>query len=424
MAIDPQSLPAQSLVRRLTRLNLTVLFVSLVTSFMLIALVLWITARERQADSAELAALQTANNVAAMLLFQDHIEARQELTLLASRRELAALALYDAKGQLFANSDLAVPALQYQTESLQRQFQHLTIQLSVPVHERGEFVGTLVVHEKLHQLMSWFLQGLVLISGIMALLYLLCARILVRIQQRALQPLVELSALAERVATERNFTLRARVYRNDELGSLSRRFNELLKRSEIWQGELKTQLQHANEQSEQLSHLALFDSLTGLANRHQFSQLLSQMTAHSCQHQQLLALLFIDLDNFKYVNDTYGHDAGDALLILVSQRLSGVLRGADVLCRLGGDEFALLLPGQTNVQATELVCQRLLEQMRQPLIVHDHVMPVGASIGIAFCPLHATAPDTLLQHADAAMYVAKRAGKNDYHIWQANDVVQ
>ena len=133
-----------------------------------------------------------------------------------------------------------------------------------------------------------------------------------------------------------------------------------------------------------------------------------------------MGVILIDLDNFKFVNDTYGHEAGDALLILVSQRLAATLRSGDWLCRLGGDEFALLLPAQTSTQATELVCQRLLEQIRQPLIVQGHVMPVGMSIGIAFCPLHACEADTLLHLADAAMYQAKRAGKNDYRIWQAS----
>lgn len=409
-----------SLVRRLTRLNLTVLFVSMVASFLLIAMVLWLTARERQGDAAELAAVQTAGNLAAMLVFQDKTEASRELALLTSRRELAAVGLYTATGELFARTQLPLPAPSIPITQLNRQYQDLQIHLWVPVRERGELVGFLAIHEKLHRLMSWFMQGLLVMSGIMALLYLLCARVLVRIQQQALRPLVELSALAEQVATERNFRLRAKIYRNDELGSLSRRFNELLKRAEIWQTELKTQLQHANDVSEQMSQLALHDSLTGLANRHYFSQLLSQMVSQSCQRQQLSALLFIDLDNFKYVNDTYGHEAGDELLILVSQRLSATLRSADLLCRLGGDEFALLLPAQTSMQATELVCQRLLDQIRQPLVVHGHVMPVGMSIGIAFCPVHASQADTLLHLADEAMYQAKRAGKNDYRIWQAH----
>lgn len=415
---------SQSLVRRLTRLNLTVLFSSMVMSFVLIGVILWFTARERQADAAELAGLQSATNLAAMLVFQDQSEARRELDLLASRRDLAAVAIFNPEGQLFTHTNLPQPLFVAATDTVQRDYHGLTITLQVPIRERQEIVGYLVLHERMQQLMQWFLQGLLLMSGIMAVLYVLSARVLVRIQQRALQPLVELSALAERVATERNFALRGRVYYPDELGSLTKRFNELLKRAEIWQGELTSQLQHANEQSEQLSQLALHDSLTGLGNRLAFQQALSQRVAHSVQHQQLLALVFIDLDNFKYVNDTYGHDAGDALLILVSQRLSQVLRSDDFLGRLGGDEFAVLLPNQVSPQACEQVCHRLLAQIREPLVVHGQVMPVGASLGVAFCPQHTTQADTLLQYADEAMYVAKRAGKNDYYIYQTQPMAE
>jgi len=421
----PANVARRSLVRRLTRLNLTVLFVSMVASFLLIALVLWLTARERQGEAAELAAIQTANNVAAMLLFQDKTEAGAELALLVSHRELAAIALYDAKGQLFARTALAVPPLatQFIAEqplSLQREHQGLQVYLQVPVVERDELVGVLVVVEKQHRLMSWFIQGVFIMSAIMALLYLLCARVLVRIQQSALQPLIELSALAERVATERNFSLRADISSSDELGSLGRRFNELLKRIEIWQGGINTELAQAQQTSEQLTQLALHDSLTGLPNRLYFSQLLSSMVAHSRQHQQHLALLFIDLDNFKYVNDHFGHEAGDALLVLVGQRLSAVLRCEDKLCRLGGDEFALLLPAQSSLAATRQVCQRLLAQIREPLLINEVAMPVGISVGVALCPEHSDEPATLLQLADEAMYVAKRAGKNDFYIWQAS----
>lgn len=415
-------LPPHSLVRRLTRLNLSVLLASMITSFVLIGALLWFIARERQGDAVELAGLQTASNLAAMLVFGDKVEASRELSMLASRRDLSAIAVYDSQKQLFSTIHLPVPELLEGSPVVQRHYQGLIIELVIPILQQQEVVGHLIIHESMHQLRNWFLQGLVLMSTTMALLYLLCARILVRIQQQALQPLVELSALAEKVAKEQNFRLRARVYRNDELGSLSRRFNELLKRTEIWQSELKDQLQQANEHSEQLTQLAMHDSLTGLENRHAFSQRLSSLVVHSQQHQQRLALLFIDLDNFKYVNDTYGHEAGDALLILVSQRLAQVLRNVDSLCRLGGDEFAVLLPHQSQVNATELVCQRLLAQMREPLVIQGHVMPVGASIGVAFCPDHATAADQLLQLADQAMYIAKRAGKNGYHIWQPNDM--
>ena len=407
-----------SLVRRLTRINLSVLFLSMVSSFILIALVLWLTARERQGEGAELSALQTASNVAAMLLFHDKTESVRELALLASRRDLIATSLYNINGELFASYKAPVPLLNTQKTMLTRDYQHLVIRLQVPVYEKNELVGVLVVHEKLNKLRNWFIQGLLIMSAIMALLFLFSARILIKIQQKALKPLVQLTALAEQVASERNFSLRAQVQDMDEIGRLSQRFNELLKRIETWQSEMSHELEHAHQASEQLTQLALYDNLTGLPNRLYFRQLLAQMVAYSRQHHQLMALLFIDLDNFKFVNDNYGHEAGDALLILVGKRLNEVLRNEDKLCRLGGDEFALLLPGQQSVQATEHLAERLLNQIRQPLVINDVVMPVGMSIGIAFCPLNSHEPNELLNCADEAMYTAKRAGKNDYYVWK------
>jgi diguanylate cyclase (GGDEF)-like protein len=127
-----------------------------------------------------------------------------------------------------------------------------------------------------------------------------------------------------------------------------------------------------------------------------------------------MGLMFIDLDNFKHVNDNHGHDAGDEVLRVVARRMSAVLRRGDLLCRLGGDEFALLLPELQHVAVAEQMAQRLISSVREPLVVGGVLMPVGATVGLAFFPTDAQDADGLLQAADAAMYAAKRAGKNCY----------
>ncbi len=412
-----------SLVKKITRQNLTVLLVSMLLSFVLIAAVLWLTARDRQGSAAELAAVQLARNVSAMLVFNDPVEARRELTLLANQRALTAIALYDSQGKLFASvPGVAVAEFASDTLALttERGYQGLQIKISTPVLVKDKVEGVLYLSESLHQLMNWFIQGLAVMSVLMLLIYLLAARLLVKLQKQALSPLVELAALAERVAAERNFSLRAPVVNNDEIGSLTQGFNELLKRAEIWQSELSVQLQQESERGAELEHLALYDSLTALPNRHYFGQLLHQMVSDSVQHGQKSALLFIDLDNFKYVNDNFGHDAGDAVLVEVSKRILAVIRADDHLCRLGGDEFALLLPKQVTVSQTSQLCERLLAQIRAPLLIKNTPMPVGLSIGVALCPEHSNDVATLLQLADEAMYRAKRAGKNGYQIYQAS----
>lgn len=415
--------PRHSLVRKLTRQNLTVLLGSMLITFTLIAIMLWLTARERQGSAAELAAIQLANNVSAMLVFNDPDAAEHELELLAKSRDLKGVALYSANGELFA-ALADVPTLPWQplpasTQPVRR-YQGLEIALIVPVMVRDNIEGVLYVRESLHQLMNWFLRGLFMISALMIVIYWFAARLLISLQRKALSPLIDLSALAEKVASERNFSLRASVVDNDEIGSLTQRFNELLKRAEIWQAELSNKLQQQAARGDELEHLAMKDSLTQLPNRHSFTELLNQMVLESINSNMMSALMFIDVDNFKFVNDNFGHDAGDEVLIEISDRIQAAIRADDTLCRLGGDEFALLLPKQVTPQLTEQVCKRLLHKINQPIWVKNKQMPVTLSIGVALCPQHSNSAATLLQLADEAMYQAKRAGKNGYQIYSAD----
>ena len=416
--------PRQSLVKKLTRLNLLVLCGAMLISFILIASVLWLTARERQAAAAELAGTQLANNIGAMLVFNDVAAAEHEINLLTSQRDMSQLVVWNQQGDEFVRAQHLLTAdvhtaeaVYQQATTLQRRYDLLQIQLYIPVVVHDKIEGVIFYQERLHKLLSWFLQGLAVLSVVMTVVFLLASRLLIRIQKNALHPLVELADVAEQVALQRDYGLRAKQYADDEIGSLTLRFNELLKRTQIWQSELNDKLSLEQQQGEVLKELAQRDSLTGLANRHHFEQLIQQMVQHSVQNNSLSALVFIDLDNFKFVNDNFGHDAGDVVLIEISRRISGVIRSKDSLCRLGGDEFALLVPELNKIADVTQLCRRILQESQQPLVVQGHVMPVGLSIGIACCPTDATNAALLLQYADSAMYQAKRAGKNDFKLY-------
>lgn len=166
---------------------------------------------------------------------------------------------------------------------------------------------------------------------------------------------------------------------------------------------------------EQLTYLAYTDSLTGLANRALFADRLQQAARFARSQGSAFAVLMVDLDGFKAVNDRYGHDAGDAALQLIGQRFQGCLRENDTLARIGGDEFAVLLPRLTNCQVAALVAQRMLAALTAPIALAAYSVKLGASIGIAAWPDHAGSVDALLAAADTAMYRAKRAGKNRLH---------
>ncbi|HUP73482.1 MAG TPA: EAL domain-containing protein [Acidimicrobiales bacterium] len=169
----------------------------------------------------------------------------------------------------------------------------------------------------------------------------------------------------------------------------------------------------------ELRHQALHDALTGLPNRALIMDRIEQLLARNRRHGTSGAALFVDLDDFKNVNDTLGHEAGDRLLMAVAERLTSALRDADTIGRMGGDEFVVLIDGATLEVAPELVAERLLEVMRQPFVLDGASMPltVNTSVGIAMGDR--TNPGDLLRDADVALYQAKAAGKNRYEIFHA-----
>jgi diguanylate cyclase (GGDEF)-like protein/PAS domain S-box-containing protein len=171
------------------------------------------------------------------------------------------------------------------------------------------------------------------------------------------------------------------------------------------------------EQENQLTQLAYYDALTGLPNRVLLADRLTQAISQTKRSSAMMAVCYLDLDGFKPVNDTYGHEVGDRLLVEMAGRLKEILRGGDTVARLGGDEFVLLLLGLNNVEECEQAMQRLLQVISQPLSVVPEPVALSASVGVAIFPTDDANPDTLLRHADQAMYQAKQAGKNRYHIF-------
>lgn len=172
--------------------------------------------------------------------------------------------------------------------------------------------------------------------------------------------------------------------------------------------------------AEQLVYLAERDALTGLYNRHRFQQELTRTMLDTDRHQLQCAVMFFDLDEFKTINDTYGHRAGDALLIRVAGEIGALVRRNEVLARLGGDEFAILLPAVQENEA-EALAERIVSAIAQiPFRFEGRNLRVTTSLGIAYYPLHAADADDLVARADIAMYQAKQAGKNTWRVFRAD----
>ncbi len=170
-------------------------------------------------------------------------------------------------------------------------------------------------------------------------------------------------------------------------------------------------------QQRQLEHIAHYDALTSLPNRSLLSDRLSQAMANSLRSGLNVAVVFLDLDGFKAVNDTHGHEVGDQFLMAVSQRLKAALREGDTLARIGGDEFVAVLVGLEDASGCVPVLQRLLHAAADPATVAGIALQVSASLGVTLFPQDAADADQLMRHADHAMYQAKQGGKNRYHLF-------
>ncbi|MGY1488217.1 EAL domain-containing protein [Methylobacillus pratensis] len=171
---------------------------------------------------------------------------------------------------------------------------------------------------------------------------------------------------------------------------------------------------------EVITRQAYHDTLTGLPNRALFKDRLNVALNHAKRNQQQLAIMFLDLDRFKWVNDTLGHFYGDELLKHVAQRLSGCLRAQDTLARMGGDEFTLLLHDLQQPDDASLVAAKIVEELKRPFLLDEREIFISSSIGIALYPDHGDSIETLIKSADIAMYHVKWRGKNGYQYYEAS----
>lgn len=169
------------------------------------------------------------------------------------------------------------------------------------------------------------------------------------------------------------------------------------------------------DQDERLWHMAFFDQLTGLANRVRFRDKITGSFKHADRYRHLTAILFIDLDEFKRINDNHGHETGDAVLREIATRLTQSVRDTDTVARLGGDEFAVLLSQVSEKENITFITKKILSEISRPIRAAGEDICTSASVGISIYPFDGSSPEMLLSDADEAMYRAKRDGGNCYH---------
>ena len=242
--------------------------------------------------------------------------------------------------------------------------------------------------------------------------------LLMALRHLVIRPLQKLDRASYAIARG-NMDVHVDVPGNDEIASLAGSFSNMAK--------------SLSESHEQVKYMAHHDALTGLPNRHMFKEYFSRSLSHAKRHNESLTLMFLDIDEFKHVNDTLGHEAGDRLLEEISGRLNNVLRDSDLVCvpdvpasdnpakmiaRIGGDEFTLLLPDLKKPEQACKVAERILDSLKDAFVINRHKFYVGGSIGITMHPQDGQTSEELIKHADLAMYQAKRSGKNTYRFFK------
>lgn len=345
-------------------------------------------------------------NSTAALLFDDRPAAREMLEALQTESSVVTGCLYSSSGVLFARYQRQ-PNLHLCAERVgavaasPRGYVGVTRDLE----RSGEFIGTIYIESDLVEVRNQSIHLCFMATGLFLVALILSMLFGSVLQRRILRPFTALATAMRTVSAEHDFRVRVSVFGRDEIAQLGYGFNTMLE-------ELEKRAQEKAAFEARLEYQAFNDELTGFPNRRLMADRLNQALAAAARDLEFVALLYIDLDGFKLVNDSLGHSIGDMLLAQVANRFSTRVRESDTLARLGGDEFAVILRRTRSKEQPGRIGAELLESLAQPFFIEGHEIRIGASVGISFFPEHGTSTLQLLQNADSAMYAAKRGGKN------------
>ena len=409
---------------RLLLINLTVSGLAILLVGLSILFEQYLTLRKSELQDLQVHAEIIGTNTSAALVFNDRVTASEILAALRVVPDIEYAILFDARGEAFADfwhSEHAIHPVTLNTTKRQAHMGWEYIQVTEPIRLQDELIGHLLVRSSLeqfwHGMWRQMAVGIMVLVGVFLLVWLLISRLHLAI----IEPLLELTRLMQRVSRQEDFAIRATVTSRDELGLLARGFNSMLEQLQRRDIELEQHRAGLEElvglRTRELEQMATLDALTGLPNRLLATDRLATAILDAERSQTLVALLFLDLDHFKEINNTLGHSVGDQLLCEVAARLSGSLRKGDTVACFGGDEFVVIMRGIAKTSDLELLVTRLSEVVAQPLTLGDETVQISASIGIALYPQDGDNEQLLLRNADTAMYRAKELGRNNHQYY-------
>jgi diguanylate cyclase len=421
-----------SLAGKLWAIYLIASGAALVLAAMMLTAYLWNAQRAELVQSSEATAQVIAQNSASAVLFRDNKAANDVIKALSSDGDVLSATIFLPGGELFVaydrqqtafrNSHQAVPVLLKtgpdSLHGMRSEFDGPHLDVVVPIVAQDSRVGTLLLTVDLaatYQRLAIFF-GVFLLAAVASIV--VAGWLLARLLPAVIGPIRQLVSAMHAVSAESDYSQRAIATSGDEIGKIGKSFNLMIEQIQRRDEALSNELGVRKKAEIQLDRIAHYDTVTGLPNRRFFTRHAENLAAFGGTSRPSQALMFIDLDNFKYVNDNFGHTAGDLLLAAVATRLRSALRANDLVARLGGDEFAVLIAEPPSLNAVTLLAEKMLAALVQPIHCEGREFAVGASIGIAMMPEHAHEFDLLLSCADAAMYRAKALGKNNVQVWK------
>ncbi|MGL4506547.1 MAG: diguanylate cyclase domain-containing protein [Aeromonas sobria] len=391
-----QSLGRTHLVAAITAVSVAGLFLTLVTLLVV---------RLYADHNLELVARAISYSAEAAVVFRDEEAASEALIGIVAHEEVAEATNFLNNGQPFANwarprSNPLVTLEDYLAQLL------MPGPVKIPMLRGGEQIATIELRGHGEYLLLFLLSVVLVMAVCLALSAMLALHVAGRMQFTITSPLRQLAQVAHSVRRQRTLGMRAPPADIVELNELGDDFNALLDELQAWQA------QQARENAS-LLHQATHDNLTGLPNRALFDARLGQAIMLAETAGEGFALLYLDCDRFKQINDNLGHNAGDEVLVTLSRRVEHQLRPLDLVCRLGGDEFAILLSPVFAQQDVEEVIKRIQQAMSDPVVLQDgQTLIAGVSIGFALYQAGISA-SALCAQADQAMYLAKRDRRGD-----------
>ena len=394
-----------------TRILISTLSVVLLSALVIGASVLWNYSQLTRHDLESRVAIEAkiiSGNVAASVLFNDNATALEILSTFSADPAVLKAELQTLDNEVFA---------EYTSEKLSQEMNNAFV-LQTDILFENNSLGTLSLTVSRKELKDQNISIIIFLTIVLLAVVFIAFLLSTPLIKSVLNPLLNLHKTSQEIAQTRNYSLRAQVKSTDEVGRLSEMFNRMVEQIEHRDDMLEKQVgQRTNELeklAEEFRFRAFHDSLTGLPNR----ALLNERFEHSVDHtvgcKNRFACLLLDLDDFKAINDTKGHEFGDELLIEVASRLKTTIRAEDFVCRIGGDEFIILLNDLVELHDVDMVAKKILAQLNRAFVIKGEQVRTAVSIGGAVFPDHGCDSSAIKRHADVAMYRAKDAGKNQF----------